>query len=208
VIESAAALISLPQMDVLEIHTWNTRYRNVERPDRVVLDLDPGPDVSWRQVVAAARLVRGLLQTLDLESWVKTPGGRGLHVVIPIEPRLDWTVCLDFARAAASALVRHDAAQFTTNFSKRGRERQILVDYMRNNRTNTSIAAFSTRAREGAPVSVPLSWDELTPKLDPASFTVQTVPRRLQSQTRDPWREYFRAKQRLTKTAIAALSAM
>jgi bifunctional non-homologous end joining protein LigD len=208
VIEAPAAIVSLAQMDVLEIHTWNTRYSKVDHPDRIVLDLDPGPEVKWRQVVAAARLVRATLETLGLESWVKTTGGHGLHVVIPIETRQEWTMCLDFARAAAEALVRHDPKTFTTTFSKRGRENLILVDYMRNNRTNTSIAAFSTRARPGATVSTPLSWDELTPKLDPASFTVLTVPRRLETLARDPWSGYFKTRQRLSKTAIAALDAL
>jgi bifunctional non-homologous end joining protein LigD len=208
VIESPAAMISLAQMDVLEIHTWNTRHTNVERPDRIVLDLDPGPAVKWPAVVAAAKLVRTMLRTLDLESWVKTTGGRGLHVVVPLEPRQDWTVCLDFARAAAEALVRHDPTQFTTAFARRGRERLILVDYMRNNRTNTSIAAFSTRARDGAPVSMPVAWNELTVKLDPASFTVVTAPQRLHRQKTDPWAAYFRTRQRLPKTAIAALDGL
>jgi bifunctional non-homologous end joining protein LigD len=208
VIESPAALVSLPQMDVLEIHTWNTRYRKVEFPDRIVLDLDPGPGVDWPAVVSAARLVRDVLHTLDLESWVKTTGGRGLHVVVPIDTRHDWKACLEFARAAAEALVRHDPARFTTAFAKRGRERSILVDYMRNNRTNTSIAAFSTRARAGAPVSLPISWKDLTAKLDPAAFTVETVPRLLARRRADPWADYFRARQRLSRHAVTALDAI
>jgi bifunctional non-homologous end joining protein LigD len=207
VIESPEALVSLVQMDILEIHTWNTRHRNVEYPDRIVLDLDPGPEIAWKTVVGAARAVRKLLQTLDLDSFVKTTGGRGLHVVIPLAPRHDWQACLDFSRAVAAALVRHDPELFTTTFAKRGRERQILIDFMRNNRTNTSIAAFSTRAREGAPVSVPLSWTELTPSLDPASFTVLTVPGRLKRQKRDPWAAYFTLKQRFSKTSVLALNA-
>lgn len=208
VIETPEALVSLAQMDVLEIHTWNTRYRNVEHPDRIVIDLDPGPRVRWPEVIAAARLVRGLLQTLDLASWVKTTGGRGLHVVIPLEPTQEWRMCLAFARAAAEALARHDPDRFTTAFAKHGRERLILVDYMRNNRTNTSIAAFSTRARDGATVSVPLAWTELTSKLNPASFTIESVPRRLERQKKDPWADYFRAKQRLSPSAIAALQTL
>ena len=207
VIESADAIVALAQMDILEIHTWNTRHRNVEYPDRIVLDLDPGPEIAWKTVVGAARAVRKLLQTLDLDSFVKTTGGRGLHVVIPLAPRHDWQACLDFSRAVAAALVRHDPELFTTTFAKRGRERQILIDFMRNNRTNTSIAAFSTRAREGAPVSVPLSWTELTPSLDPASFTVLTVPGRLKRQKRDPWAAYFTLKQRFSKTSVLALNA-
>jgi bifunctional non-homologous end joining protein LigD len=208
VIESPEGLVGLAQMDILETHTWNTRYRRVDNPDRIVLDLDPGPEVGWAAVVAAAKLVRKLLATLDLACWVKTTGGRGVHVVIPVLPREDWSVCLDFARAAADALVRHDSGQFTTTFSKRGRERQILIDYMRNNRTNTSIAAFSTRARPGAPVSMPLSWTELTPRLDPASFTVLTAPARVATQRKDPWADYFRSKQRLPRSATKALDSL
>jgi bifunctional non-homologous end joining protein LigD len=208
VIETPDALVSLAQMDILEIHTWNVRHRKVEYPDRIVLDLDPGPQVGWPAVVDAAKLVRSLLQTLDLASWIKTTGGRGLHVVVPLETRHVWTACLDFARAAAEALVRHDPQRFTTKFAKRGRERLILVDYMRNNRTNTSIAAFSTRARVGAPVSMPLSWEELTPALDPAAFTTLTAPERIARQRRDPWAAYFRARQRLSKHAVAALDGL
>ena len=205
VAETPEALISLAQMDILEIHTWNTRYRKVEYPDRVMLDLDPGPGIGWPAVVAAAKLVRRLLHTLALESFVKTTGGRGLHVVVPLEPRHEWSDCLAFTRAVADALVLHDPQRFTTAFARRGRERLILIDYLRNNRTNTSIAAFSTRARSGAPVSVPLSWKELTPALDPAAFTVLTVPRRLERQKTDPWAGYFHAKQRLSTRALAAL---
>ncbi|HEX4564970.1 MAG TPA: non-homologous end-joining DNA ligase [Vicinamibacterales bacterium] len=208
VIETAEGIVGLAQMDILEIHTWNTRYQRVELPDRIILDLDPGPDVRWPAVVAAAKLVRRMMQTLDLESFVKTTGGRGLHVVIPIAPREDWSACLDFARAAAESLVRHDRKQFTTTFSKRGRERQILIDYMRNNRTNTSIAAFSTRARKGAPVSMPISWTELTARLDPASFTVETAPVRVAKQRKDPWAGYFHSRQRLPRQAVAALDSV
>jgi bifunctional non-homologous end joining protein LigD len=128
--------------------------------------------------------------------------------VIPLEPKHDWEACLAFARAFGEAMVRHDPELYTTTFSKAGRERQILVDYLRNNRTNTSIAAFSTRARPGAPVSVPIAWTELTPALDPASFTVRTVPRRLARQRKDPWSDYFRSQQRFTRTIVSALNAL
>jgi len=208
VIETPEALVSLAQMDILEIHTWNTRHEKVDCPDRIVLDLDPGPDVAWAAVVGAARAVRDLLHALDLESFVKTTGGKGIHVVVPIAPKEDWSVCLDFARAAAEALTRHDPVLFTTTFAKRGREKQILIDYMRNNRTNTSVAAFSTRARPGAPVSMPLSWTELTPRLDPAAFTVKTAPTRVGRQRKDPWALSFTLRQRLSKKAVAALDAL
>jgi len=206
VIESPAAIVSLAQMDILEIHTWNTRHRKVEYPDRIILDLDPGPDIAWPTVVAAAKTVRALLRTIDLEGFVKTTGGKGLHIAVPLAPVQDWQACLALSRAVAEALTRRDPALFTTAFAKRGRERQILIDYMRNNRTNTSVAAFSTRARDGAPVSVPVAWTELTPRLDPAAFTVETVPGRLKRLRKDPWADYFRLRQRIPSNAIKSLA--
>ena len=206
VIESPEAIVSLAQMGILEIHTWNSRHTNIEYPDRIVLDLDPGPEVRWKTVVEAARTVRRLLRTIGLESFVKTTGGKGLHVVVPLAPRQDWKGCLELSRAVAEALTRLDPVRFTTAFAKRGRERQILVDFMRNNRTNTSVAAFSTRARAGATVSVPLAWTELTARLDPSAFTVLTVPGRLARQRRDPWTDYFKLKQRIAASAIKTLS--
>jgi bifunctional non-homologous end joining protein LigD len=208
VIESTAAIVALAQMDIVEIHTWNTRKEKVEYPDRVVLDLDPGDEVPWSRMVAAARLLRDLLRTLDLECFVKTTGGKGLHVVVPLEPREDWEACLVFARAIAGALTRHDPGLFTVTFGKRGRERQILLDYLRNNRTNTSVAAFSTRARDGAPVSLPISWSELTEALRPADLTVLTVPARLERQRKDPWADYFTTRQRFSRKAVAALEGI
>ena len=204
VADSLPALISLVQMDVIEIHTWNSRVDRVEQPDRIVLDLDPGPDVSWAQVIEAGKLVREALQALRLESYAKTTGGRGLHVVVPIVPERDWSECLAFARGLAFVIERQDARRYTTRFAKSGRETKILLDYLRNNRTNTSIAAFSARARPGAPVSVPVSWSELTADLDPLRFTVRSVPRRLARLRRDPWEGYFRARQRLTAASLRA----
>ena len=179
VADTAEALVGLIQMGVLEIHTWNSRVEDVERPDRLVLDLDPGEHVTWPQVIDGARLIRRLLERAGLDSFVKTTGGRGLHVVVPLKPSAGWPACLEFSRAVATAIEQAEPDRYTTAFAKAGRERKILVDYLRNNRTNTSVAAFSTRARRGAPVSVPLRWTELKPALDPSSFTVLTVEKRL-----------------------------
>jgi bifunctional non-homologous end joining protein LigD len=192
-------------MDVLEVHTWNSCVETVELPNRIVFDIDPGTRVTWPRVVQAARLVRKVLETVGLESFPKTTGGKGLHVVVPLTPRADWRECLEFSRALAEAIVRHDAGLYTTAFAKAGREQKILIDYLRNNRTNTSVAAFSTRAREGAPVSVPVRWDEVTTSLDPAAWTVLTIERRLERLRTDPWAGYWKAKQRLSRTATAAL---
>ena len=207
VADSLSAVVSLVQMDVLEIHTWNSRVGALERPDRLVFDIDPGPNVGWPQVVSAARLVREILTTVDLESFTKTTGGRGLHVVVPLTPSADWSECLAFARGIAEAITRHDPERYTARFAKAGRERKILIDYLRNNRTNTSIAAFSMRARPGAPVSMPLGWDTLSARLQPGRFTVRSVPRRLARLSRDPWEDYWRTRQHLTAAMRRAVRA-
>jgi bifunctional non-homologous end joining protein LigD len=208
IVDSLPALVGLVQMNVLEIHTWNSRFSDVEHPDRIVLDLDPGEAVGWRAVVAASKIVRAMLDVLELASFVKTTGGRGLHIVVPLMPQADWTDCLEFARAFAQALVRRRPAMFTERFAKIGREDKILVDYLRNNRTNTSIAAYSTRARPDAPVSVPLAWTELARLTTTPRFTMKSVPRRLARLRADPWKAYWTTKQRLPRDAVRALEAM
>jgi bifunctional non-homologous end joining protein LigD len=200
------SLVGLVQMNVLEVHTWNSRYARVELPDRIVIDLDPGERVAWPAMVDAARVVRRLLEALDLGAFVKTTGGRGLHVVVPLTPKATWSECLDFARAVAETLVRQVPEVFTARFAKHGREQRILVDYLRNNRTNTSIAAFSTRARPDATVSVALAWSELSGARRPERFTIQTVPRRLMKLTADPWKAYWRARQTIPRGALRALA--
>ncbi|HZT76190.1 MAG TPA: non-homologous end-joining DNA ligase [Vicinamibacterales bacterium] len=206
--DTASAVVALAQMDVLEIHTWNSCFARIEQPDRIVIDLDPGEDVGWTDVVGAARMVRQLLGILDLASFVKTTGGRGVHVVVPLTPQADWTECLEFARAFALVLVRQRPELFTEQFGKAGRGGKILVDYLRNNRTNTSIAAYSTRAKPAAPVSVPLAWSELSPSRTPDRFTIATVGERLSRLRADPWKDYWRTKQRIPKHAVDALERM
>ena len=198
-------MIALVQMGVLEIHTWNAVIDKVEQPNRLVFDLDPGEEVPWARVVRSARIVRDALSALGLESFVKTTGGAGLHVVVPLVPRADWAACLAFARAVADKIERAHPDTYTTKFAKVGRAKKILIDYLRNNRTNTSIAAFSTRARPRAPVSVPITWAELRASLDPASFTVRTVPRRLARLRRDPWHDYWTSRQKLTTQMLNAV---
>jgi bifunctional non-homologous end joining protein LigD len=200
--DSLPAVIALVQMDVLEIHTWNARFSRIEQPDRLVIDLDPGARVGWPAVVRAARLVRKRLAALDLESFVKTTGGRGLHVVVPLTPKADWSRCLDFARVFAVTLARDDPKRFTTRFAKVGRERQILLDYLRNNRTNTSVAAYSTRAKPEATVSAPLAWPELSADRRPSAFTIATVPARLARLRTDPWKAYWTTRQMIPRGAL------
>ncbi|HEY2744751.1 MAG TPA: non-homologous end-joining DNA ligase [Polyangia bacterium] len=185
-----AGVIALAQLDIVEIHTWNSTADDVEHPDRLVVDLDPGDGVAWRDVVAAARRVRAALHALGLPAWVKTTGGAGLHVVVPLRPAADWSRCLEVARQFCAALARAEPARFTTLVGKQHRRGKIYLDYLRNNRTNTSVCAFSTRARPGAPVSMPLSWSSLG-RVDPRAFTLRTVPKLLARRRRDPWASYF-----------------
>ncbi|WP_242395757.1 DNA ligase D [Anaeromyxobacter oryzisoli] len=207
VVDTPEALLSIAQMDILELHTWSSTTAHLEQPDRIVLDLDPGPEVAFPAVVAAARLVREALAALGLGAFVKTTGGAGLHVVTPLVPTARWERCLAFARALAVRLAHHAPRTFTASFAKAGRERKILVDYLRNNRTNTAVAAFSVRARPGAPVSTPVAWDELGKGLHPDHFTVRTVPRRLAHLRADPWAGYAAAARPLSAALLAALAA-
>lgn len=207
VADTAEALVALVQMDVVEVHTWNARVQTLEKPDRVVFDLDPGPGVGWERVVAAARLLRALLARLDLESFVKTTGGVGLHVVVPLVPRAGWDGCLAFARAVAHAMARVDPSQFTASMVKSARAGRIYVDYLRNHRTASSVAAYSARARPLGPVSVPIAWEELRPSLRSDAYDVTNVLARVRAQRRDPWAGYDLCKQRLTTSMLRTLGA-
>jgi bifunctional non-homologous end joining protein LigD len=200
VIEDVAGLVSLVQMGVVEIHTWNAQADGLETPDRLVFDLDPGPDVPWPAVRAAARVVRASLETHGLGSFVKTTGGKGLHVVAPIEPGPGWSACVDFARRVTEDLVSETPRAFTATMAKAARKGKIFVDYFRNQRGATSVAAYSTRARPGAPVSTPITWEELDSIPDGNHFTIDTVQHRLARMSRDPWSGYGALEQRLPKT--------
>jgi bifunctional non-homologous end joining protein LigD len=206
VADSVEGVVALAQMGIVEIHTWNSTAEDIERPNRIVWDLDPGPRVTWKQIVAAARLVRDVLKTLELQSWVKTTGGRGLHVVAPLTPSHDVAQCLEFSRVVSEAIVRTNPRLYTTTFAKAGREQKILIDYMRNNRTNTSVAAFSPRARPGAIVSMPLDWTEL--REPPSKWTLTTVPRRLKRLRKDPWARYWTTSQQFSRDAVSALDQL
>ena len=203
VADSIEGVVSLAQMGIVEIHTWNATAEDTEHPNRLVWDLDPGPDVAWTQIVKAARLVRDVLDTLGLRSWVKTTGGRGLHVVAPLTPSRTVAQCLDFSRAVSDAIVRTNPRLYTTRFAKLGRERKILLDYMRNNRTNTSIAAYSPRARPGALVWMPLAGTEVS--APPSKWTLTSVRRRLKRSRKDPWSDYWTRRQEISADALSAL---
>jgi bifunctional non-homologous end joining protein LigD len=177
---------------------------HLEQPDRVVFDLDPAPDVPWARVVEAARLVRQGLEGVGLESFVKTTGGKGLHVVVPFASGIAWDEGAEFSRAVAEALVREDPRGFVATMSKSVRTGKIFIDHFRNTRGATSVAAYSTRARPEAPVSAPLHWDELSPRVASDHYTVANLPRRLAGLRQDPWARYWTIRQALPRELTAA----
>jgi bifunctional non-homologous end joining protein LigD len=202
-IDDLAGLLGLAQLGALEIHTWAGRVDKLERPDRLVVDLDPDPSVPWAKVVEAARALRTLLRELGLESWVTTTGGKGLHVVAPVTRRADWDQHKAFAKAVADALVAVDPRRFLAIATKAARKGKIFVDYLRNGRGATFIAPYSMRARSGATVATPITWDELA-SVDPSAFTIETIPRRIH-QRPDPWAELATTRQTVTAAALRRL---
>lgn len=197
-VNSLPGLVALVQLGVLELHTWGARRDRVERPDRIVLDLDPDPSVPWERVVNAAFELREALSILELESFVKTTGGKGLHVVVPFRRGPDWDQVKAFSRGVAEVVAGASPGAYTLNISKARRKGRILIDYLRNGQGATAIEAYSTRARAGAPVAVPLSWDELGPDVREDHYNIATVPERLAGLAADPWKEYAAVKQSLT----------
>ena len=172
----------------------------LEDADRLVFDLDPGPGVGWKDVIAAAREVRQRLRDLKLESFVKTTGGKGLHVVLPIKPT-PWDDAKDFCRRLAEQMAADNPERYTATIKKIARKNRIFIDYLRNSREATAIAPYSTRARPGATVSVPLTWEELGSQKISNAFTVENLPKRLARLRRDPWEKIGRVKQALPAAA-------
>jgi bifunctional non-homologous end joining protein LigD len=183
----ADSVIELVQFGVLEFHPWGATVEKPDRADRVVFDLDPGADVAWERVVAAARLVRKLLNQLGLESFLRTTGGKGLHVVVPLNPGCPWPQVKDFARGFASTMAQAHPMDFIATASKSQRNGLIYVDYLRNTRGATSVASYSLRARAGAPVAVPLRWEELGKLKSGHDFDIRSTPKRLARLRKDPW---------------------
>jgi bifunctional non-homologous end joining protein LigD len=198
-IESHSALITLVQNGAVELHTWGATGPDVQHPDRITLDLDPDEDLAWRELVRATEMTRTVVEALPLKCFLKTTGGKGLHVVVPIAPKLGWSEVKDFSRHIAEFLVRAEPKLFIAKMAKVRREGKVFVDYLRNSETASAVSAFSARARPGAGVSTPLAWDELDAKEDlRKKFTVQTLPQRLAALKTDPWADYAKTKQSIT----------
>jgi bifunctional non-homologous end joining protein LigD len=197
-VENLAGLVALVQIGVLEIHPWGSTADRLETPDLVTFDLDPDVGLPWSQVTAAALEIREALASLGLRSFAKTTGGKGLHVVVPLAPKLDWEAIKAFSKAVAEQIAAGSPQRYTTNQSKRARQGRIYIDYLRNGRGATAIGAYSTRARPGAPVAAPVSWEEVETGVRPEGFTVATVPGRLASLKSDPWAEIGKVRQKVT----------
>ncbi|MEO5693377.1 MAG: non-homologous end-joining DNA ligase [Usitatibacter sp.] len=195
---SAAAVVALVQMGVIELHVWGSTTRDLEKPDRMIFDLDPDVGIPWREVMAAAHLTRDRLENLGLDSFVKTTGGKGLHVVVPLARRHEWDEVKQFSHALAQSMAAEEPGRFTTRIAKKERVRRIFIDYLRNDEGATTIAPYSVRARTGAPVATPLHWDEVGGRMKPANFHVGNVVRRLQGLRSDPWKAMKRTSQTLT----------
>ena len=206
-LDDLAGVVALTQIGVLEIHPWGARVARLDRPDRLVLDLDPAPGLPWTRVVEAAQEIHALLADLDLVAFVKTTGGKGLHVVVPLRPEAGWDALRALGEGIGAELARRAPDRYTINPLKAARRGRIFVDYLRNVRGATAVAAYSTRARPGAPVSTPLGWSELAGKTRPGDFTVETVPKRLASLRRDPWADFFSVDQAITSRTARALAS-
>ncbi|MEA9554595.1 DNA ligase D [Xanthomonas nasturtii] len=196
-IEDAAGLLELVQMNTLELHPWGSCIDDPEHPDRLVFDLDPGEQVAWSAVVAAARDIRNKLRAAGLESAVRLSGGKGLHVVVPIVPDASWEQARDFCDAFAQALATQAPERYVATMSKAKRHGVIFIDWLRNGRGNTSVCSWSLRAREKATVAVPLHWEELGKISGPDAFPIDKAVQRAKRQRVDPWAEVLAVKQRL-----------
>ena len=206
-LDSLAGIVSAVQNGAVEFHTWGATVPDAQRPDRITMDLDPDPDLPWQTLVEATRLTRTLLEKLGLKCFLKTTGGKGLHVVAPLVPELEWHEVKQFTKQLAEFLVRARPDLFTAKMAKKRRGGKIFVDYLRNAETASAVAAFSPRARKDAGVSTPVSWDELGKSDIRKRFTVKSVPRRLKHLDADPWADYAKTRQSITPAMIKALRA-
>jgi bifunctional non-homologous end joining protein LigD len=197
VVRDVAGLMELVQFNTLEFHPWGARAQNPDVADRMVFDLDPGDGVPWSEVVAAARLLHKRLEQMQLVSFVRTTGGKGLHVVVPLQPGCSWDLVKSFAHSFADAMVEAEPMRFVASSTKKIRKGRIFIDYLRNSRGATSVASFSLRARTGAPAAMPLRWEELGRVKRGDAYDIRSALRRAQRLTRHPWDDFEAIRQDL-----------
>jgi bifunctional non-homologous end joining protein LigD len=198
-VDNVEMLLAAAQMNVIEFHGWNSTVRSVDRPDRMVFDLDPGEGIPWRHLQEAALLVRTLLSELSLESWLKTSGGKGLHVVVPLAPRRDYETVKGFSQAVVQHIAKTIPQRFVAKAGAANRIGRVFIDYLRNGFGQTTAVAFSARARPGLGVSMPVAWDELMDLTGGAQWTVATAREHLSFQSADPWAGFWVSRQTITR---------
>jgi bifunctional non-homologous end joining protein LigD len=209
VCDSPEGLLHLAQVGAVELHSWGAVMPKPKQADRITFDLDPGAELDYPPIRDAALVIRKLMEDLGLESWVKTTGGKGLHVVVPLAaPRPDWETAKKFARSVTLFMERLAPAMFTSKTGERNRKNKIFVDYLRNGLGATAVAAFSPRWRPGVGVSTPVAWDEIDEDIRGTHFNLHNVPARVLKQRKDPWADYWKSRQALTKTIIKKMAGM
>jgi bifunctional non-homologous end joining protein LigD len=208
VCDSPEGLLHLAQVGAVELHSWGAVMPKPTQADRLTFDLDPGADLSYAPLRDAALAIRKLMKDLGLESWVKTTGGKGLHVVVPLSaPRPDWDTAKEFALSVTRFMEQLAPTMFTSKTGERNRKNKIFVDYLRNGFGATAVAAFSPRWRPGVGVSTPVAWDEIDEEIRGTHFTLHNVPARVAKLRKDPWAGYWTAKQSLTKAMIKKMGS-
>lgn len=205
-IEDRAGLIGTAQMGALELHPWGARIGDIEHPERMIFDLDPDPDVAFSAVRQAAFLLRNVLRSAALESFVMLTGGKGVHVIVPLRGRSGWDAVRDFSRGIAAAIAAGEPARYTIKAARARRRHRIFIDWMRNIRGGTAVAPYSMRARPNCPIAVPLRWDELPRVPDPARYTLDNIDRRLAALRTDPWDDMSALDQDLPPDVDALLA--
>ncbi len=196
-ITTKTGLMALIQFNTVEIHPWGSTLKHLNEPDRITFDLDPSPEVPWKEVIESAYIIRDALKKLKLTSFVKTSGGKGFHIMIPIAPKYDWVQVKDFTEAFSLFLSDKYPDRFTATITKSKRTGKIFLDYLRNAKDATSVAAYSVRAREGAPISMPIAWTDLKKVKSADEFTVSNIEVYLKKNKKDPWSNFFKCKQKI-----------
>jgi len=203
-VDSADGLVGLAQMGALEIHSWGSKRDSLDMPDRIVIDLDPDTSISWETLAASAQEVRNYLQDIGLEGFLKSTGGKGLHVVVPIRAEHEWPVIKQFSHAVVQRIEEGKPETYVTKMTKAVRRNRIFLDYLRNDREATAIAPFSPRARAGAPVAIPLDWAELKADAMPV-FRVVDFPTWKKRLKRDRWAAMRTLRQRVSSGMLRAM---
>jgi bifunctional non-homologous end joining protein LigD len=196
-IDTPQGLQELVQLNAFEIHAWNCHRDTYMRPDQIVMDFDPGPGVPWKEVIDAAFELKEILDDLELESFVKLTGGKGIHVHIPVAPLYDWDQIKSFSQSLALELVSRNPSKYTSNMSKKLRKNRIFVDYLRNGYGATAVVPYSLRAKPTSAIALPLEWTELRRVKSPQEFTLNKALKKIKSRKRDPWTGMLKLKQKI-----------